>query len=43
MIEQFTEFYYNTFDTDRKTLAALYVRSPLMTLTQTYTDPVSWV
>lgn len=24
--EQFTAFYYNTFDQDRKSLAALYVR-----------------
>ncbi|CAF9934658.1 Nuclear transport factor 2 [Imshaugia aleurites] len=27
--QQFTEFYYNTFDQDRKNLAALYVRRHL--------------
>ena len=26
--EQFTKFYYDTFDTDRKSLAALYARTP---------------
>lgn len=38
--DQFTQFYYNTFDQDRKNLAALYVRVPPRISRLRFTDLV---